>query len=64
MTEWQDISTAPRDGGVEILGYGPRFMGRGHYMETMHFYDGSWSVEYRRGFDAPTHWMPLPDPPA
>ena len=71
MSEWQPIETAPRD-GTEIIAR----MGTATppYCESMYFVpfdddesDGMW--HWTQDGDAPainkpTHWMPLPSPPA
>lgn len=77
MTEWQDISTAPRD-GTSILVYGKTektFAGE-PYMGVRFCNDcGSWLEPNVGGRDCEdwldgsvpygelTHWMPLPEPP-
>lgn len=54
---WQPIDTAPKD-GTEFLGWFPGstvmiwWMGQG----------GVWGNDFWEG-EAPTHWMPLPEPP-
>lgn len=61
MSKWRPIETAPKD-GTEIVVYAP--------------YDGVVSSSYKHGCwqklmtvsgarheNAPTHWMPLPEPP-
>ena len=64
LKEWQPIETLPphwkRD-GVSILIYCPFF-----YVRQSHFEGGCWQVnEWRKAkTPAPTHWMPLPEPPA
>jgi len=64
MSEWQPIETAPKD-GTEIL-----IFVDGH-REVSHFEAGEtgWPwVDYSGTsawrIDLPTHWMPLPAPPA
>lgn len=56
--QWQDISTAPRD-GTEIIGW------YGHYMYFIKFVDGDWFVA---GFDEsirpPQKWRERIDPPS
>lgn len=77
---WQDISTAPRDGTrILIAGgtyhyTGDTFRHEPDFLITdiAHFSDndgGCWfsrfGSEYDEGYvHAPTHWMPLPAPPA
>lgn len=68
---WQDIATAPKD-GTEVMLFREmepwRVMGHGAWFQ--HGKVGGWIA---RGFHEPpgelglahpTHWMPLPDPPA
>lgn len=65
MAEWQPIETAPKD-GTRILVFGP-YCGGLPIMATSKWLPwtedrvekGCW---YANGV-APTHWMPLPDPP-
>jgi len=64
MAEWQSIETAPKDGTHFLAwseGYGPteaRFDGA--------YNDGepAWVACHQDTDFHPTHWMPLPDPPA
>lgn len=70
--EWQPIATAPKD-GTWIIGYRPRsFDGEPDYLH-MHWYVSAtpelcewqgyeWAIPHWS--DQPTHWMPLPNPPA
>lgn len=58
---WRDISTAPKDETVVQLwnrrGWHP--ICKFFHSKWFDLYEGLW-----RGLDgAPTHWMPLPDPP-
>jgi hypothetical protein len=57
--EWQDISTAPKDGSV-FLGY------YDDWQCTMIFDrdNRAFLTDDNRNFAYPTHWMPLPAPPA
>jgi len=61
--QWQPIETAPRD-GTWILGY-ETFLDDHHPCQRIVY----WSKDRGCWFDdeydfAPTHWMPLPDPPS
>ena len=73
MTDWQPISTAPKD-GTQILAYGP-------YVWEDYWKSGfdrtGWAVIYWENdgwrlananpyadYMDPTHWIPLPEPPA
>lgn len=61
---WQPIETAPKDGTVVVLAEWSDYHG------AWQFGTGYWR-RYLPGFGdgfgwighAPTHWMPLPDPP-
>lgn len=63
MSEWRPIATAPRDGKEVLLfargSYGPRdvFFAVGQW--SLQSNDWLWTFAIR-----PTHWMPLPEPPA
>lgn len=71
---WQPIETAPKD-GTKIMVYCPKFgvSAPAHWV-TQQFHKKPkpyWSHfgEYLMGIqairdDQPTHWKPLPDPPA
>ncbi len=60
MSEWRDISTAPRDGTKILLGWpGVINMGRG---DVRGFYALNTATYFHP--EQPTHWHALPDPPA
>lgn len=77
MTEWRPIDTAPKD-GTRILLFFPQWRCKmlfGHYTDSERREHGKvtdrhqgWHVEgifMTLGSDPdPSHWMPLPDPPA
>lgn len=71
LEPWQEIESAPKD-GQSILVYFPQIGVWCVSWETTPFADGFWCVydnksEPRplRGWSVdPTHWMPLPAPPA
>lgn len=59
-SQWQDISTAPKDGTVILLGrtgYQPLY--QGHWTKN----PDEWWVGMLGISVKPTHWMPLPEPP-
>jgi hypothetical protein len=70
MSEWQPIETAPRD-GTDVLVYVPK--PHWHYpppatpgvFEAWYGY-GKWKIDTDDNgtWVEPTHWMPLPSPPA
>jgi hypothetical protein len=62
MSEWQPIESAPRD-GTYVLGFGLHEQ-RGTYIDVIHYWSDRWTVVWMHGYGEPTHWMPLPDPPA
>jgi hypothetical protein len=63
MTQWQDISTAPRD-GTEVLVWSEKQ--DNVYLAV--FDDGQWwtpdirPAAWTELLAVPTHWMPLPPP--
>jgi hypothetical protein len=74
MSEWKDISTAPKDGTWVLISGGSIWYGWsgdtiptcvvGQFLPTSNswqfaWYDGGFYGEY----ETPTHWMPLPPPP-
>lgn len=60
MTEWQPISTAPKDGTTIII------WDKDHGCMIVEWMYGEWHCSHD-GEDMygpePTHWMPLPAPP-
>jgi hypothetical protein len=78
--EWQDISTAPKDGTLILVSFGSKGV-RAVAWDSPHYADvtpenGIWCVDddkhgpyplrgyNNEGHNAPTKWMPLPAPPA
>jgi hypothetical protein len=59
-SEWQSIETAPEDGEWIVAAWFDNGVRRWWY--RAHFYQGLWRT--RGGVVDPTHWLPLPDPPA
>lgn len=66
MEGWQPIGTAPRD-GRSVLAYLPANAGHPTRQDVAAiFWAGAagWETAYSGArVAAPTHWMPLPDPP-
>ena len=59
--DWQPIETAPRDGTV-VLVYAPGRDGLSAMQSTCAYHpDAGWCIDELR---QPSHWMPLPAPPA
>ena len=64
MSEWQPIETAPKD-GTSILGYWCYEGGFEHYIQPIRYLHGKWLHDWDHSDELyPTHWMPLPEPPA
>jgi hypothetical protein len=67
MTEWQDISTAPKD-GTKFLALMRGGNGDIEIAFHTHGEDGGFRVDSYAppmiNEDWMTHWMPLPEPPA
>lgn len=59
---WEPIETAPKD-GTYVLGYGAHKT-RGYYIDAIHYYSQRWTIEWMDDYGTPTHWRPLPAPPA
>lgn len=78
MMEWKDIESAPRDGTDVIVAYThieTQCVFNAFYASIEEGWDaqdvGWWSYVYSEvsrvkleGWQEPTHWMPLPPPPA
>lgn len=67
MSEWRDISTAPRDGtpiliGCSKPGFYPRSCWWSDYFDSWVVREDEGSATYLHS-EYVTHWMPLPDPP-
>lgn len=58
---WQDIASAPRD-GTEIIVFRPKFDGQYIPRIGLDYYKTAWM--HSREDCQPTHWQPLPPPPA
>lgn len=76
MSEWKTIESAPRD-GTTILVCGGTLSWRGSYdcdaqmvePDTANWMGGEWFIGNGESYGdriicTPTHWMPLPSPPA
>lgn len=74
MSEWMDISTAPKDGTRVDLWAAERRRYVSERITDCWFMDGQW-VHHRTIYDPETpddlaflynvtHWMPLPNPPS
>ena len=67
--EWQDISTAPKDGTPILMFKRPRIYSRPYvwgYVRICRWSGNYWFVAQSGSIDAEenfTHWMPLPEPP-
>ncbi len=60
---WQPISTAPKD-GTHILAWRDSGIGMMRWRERRGDTGGFWDEWHVKRPSEPTHWMPLPDPPA
>jgi hypothetical protein len=70
MSDWQPIETAPKD-GTAILAYYPDKAGFTARQDVVPVFWSGWgggvwenSTSGGKPFQQPTHWMPLPGPPA
>lgn len=63
---WQPIETAPRDGALLLLACSnwphSEVLGKPVPIKVGGYWDGRWNV-FGASWE-PTHWMPLPAPPA
>lgn len=66
MSEWQDISSAPKD-GTTILGawriHGAKWARQPIWFRGTPDKGGRWMLSWDASDVQPTHWMPLPSPP-
>lgn len=64
VTGWQPIETAPKDGSA-FLGYARKgkWIGQCKYVGPSEKTDKVWFM-WQDGWPQPTHWQPLPSPPA
>lgn len=61
--EWRPIESAPKD-GTPILTYCPQGPKYGKWAVRQNVWrDGAWQYS-NQPYWPPTHWMPLPEPPA
>lgn len=69
MSEWQPIETAPQNYDVVLL-YQPsgpdtaEAVGQGHRTDLREHAHNQWVFQATGCICEPTHWMPMPDPPA
>lgn len=65
MTDWQDISTAPKMEAVLVF---HPYYSAGQVRHAFRNREGYWCLASDDGYPSlyfqPTHWMPLPLPPA
>ena len=66
--EWQPIETASKD-GAPVLGWSPEWGMRQPeligWLDSFRYERAGWyTLDHHRFTKQPTHWMPLPDPPA
>jgi hypothetical protein len=69
---WQPIETAPKD-GTRVLAYWPGGDNKNAAVQVESWF-GPWGMgsaklawqnafEWADGYNGPTHWLPLPEPP-
>lgn len=61
--DWMPIESAPKDGTTVIYGT-VKWVTCGHYADEGWWEMNNSSTDAWGGVDYPTHWMPLPPPPA
>jgi hypothetical protein len=61
VTEWQPIETAPKDDGTKILAW----FDEAEQIIILWWFNEMWRFQgsHVPPLPAPTHWMPLPEPP-
>lgn len=62
--KWEPIETAPKDGTQILMWRDGRKPFVGHWYEWPMWKDWSEHGIRLKDMHAPTHWMPIPDPPA
>ena len=66
--DWRPIETAPKDGTKVLMFPSPHGFYAGYWIgHWTDLYGGVWYMDdigHLNGMWAPTHWMPLPPPPA
>jgi hypothetical protein len=60
---WQPIETAPKDGTFILACWRSTDL-NGDLPHVVSYTEGEWRDDYGEEYMEPTHWMPLPDPPA
>lgn len=77
--KWQPIETAPKDGTLILISFGEKGVRAvswdSPWADPVTLENGIWCVDDDKhgpyplrgyndvGYNAPTHWMPLPEPP-
>lgn len=67
---WQTLESAPKDGSRILVCWARpgeethyELVFWNEYRDAWSASDGGWGSDRWRADDAPTHWMPLPEPP-
>lgn len=67
VCQWQDISTAPKDGTAVLIWNPSSYQGKGGSFVGIYFKTREYGLQWicHPGYirAEPTHWMPLPPPP-